>query len=85
MNICEVKYSETEYSLQKDEEAKIRSRMGAYKDESRTKYSLLPVLITTYGLKEGKYSSLPLFDHLQSSRIHFCRKYTKVKLFTQKT
>ena len=58
VNICEIKYSETEYSLQKDEEAKIRSRIGAYKDESRTRYSLLPVLITTYGLKEGKYSSL---------------------------
>jgi len=57
-NICEVKYSESDYSLQKDEDAKIRNRISTYREESRTRYSLLPILVTTYGLRQGKYSSL---------------------------
>jgi len=57
-NICEVKYSESDYSLQKEEDAKIRNRISTYREESRTRYSLLPILVTTYGLRQGKYSSL---------------------------
>jgi len=58
INICEIKYGEEEYSLQKDEDAKIRNRIGIFKQENRIKYSLLPVLVTTYGMKQSKYSSL---------------------------
>jgi len=57
-HICEVKYSENDYSLQKEEEAKIRNRIGRYREESGTRYSIIPLLITTYGLSQGKYSSL---------------------------
>jgi len=57
-HVCEVKYSDSDYSLQKEEEMKIRNRIGRYREESGTRYSIAPVLITTYGLLQGKYSSL---------------------------
>ena len=58
VNVCEIKYSEGEYLLKKEEEQKIRNRIGAYKNEVNTKSAVQAVLITTYGLANGKYSSM---------------------------
>jgi len=58
IHICEIKYSEDGYSLQKEEDLKIRNRIGVYREESGTRFSILPTLLTTFGLREGKYSSL---------------------------
>ena len=56
INLCEIKYSTEQYALDKDEDLKIRNRMGDFKAETETKYAVLPVLVSTYGMKRNSYS-----------------------------
>lgn len=58
INLCEMKYSISDYNLkQKDDEA-LRNKIVSLKDTSKTRYSIRPVLVTTYGLAEEKYSGI---------------------------
>ena len=56
INLCEVKYSEDLYSLDKEEFLKIQNRIKAFKEVTATKSSIIPTMITTFGMKEGMYS-----------------------------
>jgi len=57
VNVCEMKFSEGEYCIQKSEDVKIRNRMEEYRNETNTKKSIIPVLITTFGLQRNAYSN----------------------------
>lgn len=57
VNVCEMKFSEGEYCIQKSEDLKIRNRMEAYRNETNTKKAIIPVLVTTFGLQRNTYSS----------------------------
>lgn len=57
INIFEIKYSEQEYSLQKEEFLKIQNRVETFKQETGTRSTPLPVLATTFGLKKNEYAS----------------------------
>ncbi len=57
INIFEMKYSESSYTLDKDESDKIRTRIAAFRNETQSKEALWPTLVTTYGLKDGIHSS----------------------------
>ena len=56
INRCEVKYSEDLYSLDKEEFLKIQNRIKAFKEVTGTRSSIIPTMITTFGMKEGMYS-----------------------------
>lgn len=56
INLCEVKYSEDLYSLDKEEFLKIQNRIRAFKEATETKSSIIPTMITTFGMKAGMYS-----------------------------
>ncbi len=56
VNICEVKYSEYEYAIDKAEDNRLRIRMGNFKEETQTKGGLHLTLITTFGIKKNMYS-----------------------------
>lgn len=56
INVCEMKYSESEYAITKSEDLKIRNRVGAFRMETGTRCSVFPILITTYGLQRNSYS-----------------------------
>ena len=56
-NVCEIKYSDHEYSLQKGEDLKIRNRVGTFKEEIAKRHTAMPTLITTFGLKQNSYAS----------------------------
>lgn len=56
INICEVKYCEHEYQLEKEEYFKIQHRLEAFKNETQTRSTLLPTMITTFGLANGMYN-----------------------------
>ena len=58
MNLCELKFSETEYIVDKDEEEKLRNRKQRLYEESKTKKAIHLTLITTYALKHNKYSGI---------------------------
>ncbi|MBQ9475993.1 MAG: ATP-binding protein [Bacteroidales bacterium] len=57
INLCEIKYtSSEEYELDADERQKIANRLACFKKNTRTKFGIIPTLITTYGLKKNKHS-----------------------------
>ena len=57
INIMEMKYSEAEYTLDKEENNKLRRRIEAFRKETGAKEALWPALVTTYGLANGIHSS----------------------------
>lgn len=56
INLCEMKYSGSEYSLQEKEYRAIQRKMQDFRTLSGTKYAIHPTLITTYGLMDTAYS-----------------------------
>lgn len=56
INLCEMKYSISEYTFTGKDEESLRNKIVSLKTVSQTKYSVHPVLVTTYGLSEGMYS-----------------------------
>ena len=58
INLCEIKYSTGLYSLSKEEEAKLRIRMGDFVEETGSKHAIFPTLITTFGLKPNAHSGI---------------------------
>lgn len=57
ISICEIKYSINEYSIDSDYEAILRNKLDVFRQETNTRKSLQLVMITTYGVKQGKYSN----------------------------
>lgn len=58
INLCEIKFLEGEYVIDKSEEMKLRVRKQTFCSESKTKKAVRMTLITTYGLKHNMYSSI---------------------------
>lgn len=58
INLCEIKFSEAPYSISKDYEEKLRSRMALFKSTTGTRKSLVTTMITTYGVLRGMHSSI---------------------------
>ena len=56
INLCEMKYSISEYTYTGKDDESLRNKIMALKTACKTRYSFHPVLVTTYGLKEGMYS-----------------------------
>lgn len=56
INVCEMKFCDGVYMIQKAEDMRIRNRIAAYREETNTRCSVLPVLVTTYGLQKNMYS-----------------------------
>lgn len=56
INMCEIKYSGTEYTLTAKEDRNIARRIHDLQTATRTRCAVHPTLITTYGLTENKYS-----------------------------
>lgn len=57
INLCEIKYSNSQYIINSDTDLKIKNKINDFILSSKTKYAIMPTLITTYGLVENSYSS----------------------------
>lgn len=57
INLCEVKYTQSEYVITSDEDLKMRNRVSAFIRESKTHNGILPTWITPFGLSKNTYSS----------------------------
>ncbi len=57
INLCEIKYSNSEYIISKDVDSKIKNKINDFLLSTKTRYSILPTLITTYGLVNNTYST----------------------------
>ena len=51
-----MKYSNDVYSIDKEEDGKLRHRQAVFVRESKTKKAVQLTMITTYGLAKGGYS-----------------------------
>ena len=58
MNVCEIKFTLGDYSMTEQDDWELRRKLMVLQEETRTDYSLLPTLITTFGLASGQYSNL---------------------------
>ena len=56
INMCEIKYSAGQYALDKEEDMKIRNRMVDFQQETATRCAVVPIIVTTFGLKANAYS-----------------------------
>ena len=57
INVCEMKFSINEFTINKDYETALRNKMETFREESKTKKALQLTMITTYGVKKNMYSS----------------------------
>ena len=58
VNVCEVKFSQNEYILDKDEYDKINYRKNAFIRETGLRHVPWITMITTEGLAQGKYTDM---------------------------
>ena len=58
MNLCEMKYSMTEYVIDRELYDTIRERTELFRREQKTRKNLRCTFITLYGIKPGRYSSI---------------------------
>lgn len=58
INLCEIKYSEKEYTIDKEYDLNLRNKREVFRERTKTRKTLQLVLISTYGMKQNKYSSI---------------------------
>ena len=56
MNLCEMKYSETDYYADAAFNRAQKRKITDFRKKTATKYAIHPTLITTYGLGNNAYS-----------------------------
>ena len=56
VNLCEVKFSITPFTIDKPYAEKLRNKIGTFRAETDTKKSVFLTMITSFGVKENKYS-----------------------------
>ena len=56
ISLCEMKFSDDDYSISNTEEENLRRRRHRFIEETGTKESVQYVFVTTYGLAKGKHS-----------------------------
>lgn len=58
INMCEMKFSISEYIFDKAEEENMRHKISAFQRTTGCKESIIPTLITTFGLQQNIHSSI---------------------------
>lgn len=58
INLCEIKYSGTEFTITKKVDEDIRQKINDLKIQAGPRYVIFPTLITTYGLLQNSYSNI---------------------------
>ena len=57
INLCEIKYSIAPYRIDKSYAEILRTRINAFRTETRTRKGIFLTMITTYGLQMNQYSN----------------------------
>ncbi len=58
INLCEMKFSLSEYAIDKDYDEKLRKRIETFRKNSKTKKAVQIVFVTTYGVESNQYSGI---------------------------
>ena len=58
INLCEMKYSRTEYEIDSDEEPRLQRRIDVFQAETGTQKSIILTFVTPVGLKRNSHSDI---------------------------
>lgn len=58
INLCEMKFALGKYQVSADYADYIRDRAELFRAKTKTKYAIVPTMVTTYGVAEGANSSI---------------------------
>lgn len=58
VHVCEMKCYDDLYQVSKEEEMKLRHRLSLVRENVKKRQSVQATLVTTFGLKQGKYSGI---------------------------
>lgn len=57
-NICEIKFSMGEYTIDKDYEERLRKKVQVFREATKSRKALQLVMITTYGVRQNTHSGI---------------------------
>lgn len=58
VNLCEIKFCNDEYAIDNYYEQRLRRKVNTFMAETKTNKSVILTMITTFGIKENKYSDM---------------------------
>ena len=58
VNLCEMKFASTSYTIDKDEAGKLQTRIESLKETLSAKQTVHLTMVTTYGVTYGKHSGI---------------------------
>jgi hypothetical protein len=58
INLIEVKFAGKEFVISKDYESNLRNKIFAFKDETNTRKTVHLLMLTSFGIKQNKYSEI---------------------------
>lgn len=62
VNLCEIKFTQSEYTITSQEDMKMRNRIAAFSRDTKSKSGVLPTWITPYGLFQNEYAMQVLYQ-----------------------
>ena len=57
-NICEIKFSVGEFTIDRYYEAKLKNKMEVFREATKSKKALQLIMITTYGVRQNAHSGI---------------------------
>jgi hypothetical protein len=57
INICEMKFSINDFTINKKYAEELRNKVGVFKEETKTRKAIFLTMITTFGLNKNSYST----------------------------
>lgn len=57
INLCEIKYTYSEYTITASEDKKLKTRITAFSSATKTKCGIIPTWITPHGLFQNEYAT----------------------------
>jgi len=58
INLCEIKFSKTQFAIDKSYEENLRNKIAAFHDEIKTRKAVHLLMLTTFGLQKNSYFSI---------------------------
>lgn len=58
INLCEMKFSVSPFTISEGYEHKVRERMALFREKARTTKALVSTFVTTFGVANGKHNSI---------------------------
>ena len=58
INLCEIKFVNGQFEIDKSYDLALRNKIETFRNETKTKKALHLLMITTYGVKPGKYAGI---------------------------